>query len=153
MESTKYLWEVSVVKKQNSSKWFKRIALIFVGITGFFASGLGGGILMTLADGIYQMLIQLNDVIGLICAAFALITIGITLIFKNNDWVFMIFSFITATLGLLQFTILATSQWSTQVFWHYQYVVTLVTSIISIVFVFIYLNSTRRKNIYMKVNN
>ena len=123
---------------------FKIISLVFIGITGFFAFGIIG-VYIGPSNAEYLQMIQINSIIGFICAACALITIVITLIFKNSNLVFMISTFITAILGSLQFIIFAAYSTGYGIFSHYQYVIPLFTSILSILFFFLYVFLTKRR--------
>ncbi len=104
MESINYAKEISQKKLQLSPNILKIISLVFSGITGIFASNYFGVYFMH--GGGYKQKVQINHIIGYICAACAIITIVTTVIFKNSNLVFMISTFITAILGSLPFFIL-----------------------------------------------
>ena len=136
--------EISPNKLQISPNIFKILSLIIIGITGFL-SGLEpfGGIFMATLDAVYWQLIQIIIIVSYICGACALITIVISVIFKDNDWVFTISTFVTAILGSLQFFIFAVSPFGEIAIHHFQYVIPLYTSILSIIFVYVYLILTK----------
>ena len=146
MESRNYAKEIFQNKLHISPNIFKIISLVFCGITGFLSVFEPfGGIFLMLIDAVYSQLIQIISIVGYICGACALITIVITVIFKDNSWVFTISTFVTAILGSLQFFIFAVSPFGEYVFSHYQYVVPLFTSILSILFFFLHIILTKRR--------
>jgi hypothetical protein len=138
-----YTEESSQNKLQVSPNIFKILSLVSSGLTGLFAFGIMG-IYIFPADAGYLKMMQINSIVGYICAACALITIVITVIFKNNNLVFMISTFITAILGSLLIVIFV-AYTRYDVFSHYQYVVPLFTSILSISFFFLYIFLTKRR--------
>ncbi len=146
MEFNENTKESSQNKLQVSPNIFKIISLIVIGMTGFL-SGFEpfGGILLLLIDAVYSQLIQIISIVGYICATCAFITIVITVIFKENSWVFTILSFITAILGSLQFSIFAVSPFGEYSFTHFQYVIPFFTSILSILFVYLHIIITKRR--------
>ncbi len=143
MESINYTEESSQNKLQVSPNIFKILSLVSSGLTGLFAFGIMGVYIFP-ADAGYLKMMQINSIVGYICAAFALITIVITVIFKNNNLVFMTSTFITAILGSLLIVIFVVYT-RYDVFSHYQYVVPLFTSILSISFFFLYIFLTKRR--------
>ncbi len=143
-ESSKYTKEISQIIIQGSPNIFKILSLVFSGITGFFAFGIIG-VYIGPPGAEYLQMIQVNRIIGFICAACALLTIVITVIFKNNNLVFMISTFITAILGSLQFIIFAAYSTGYSLFSHIQYVIPLFTSILSILFLYLHVIITKKR--------
>ncbi len=145
MEFNENTKEISHTKLQLSPNIFKTLSLIGICMTWFLSVFEPfGGIFLLLIDAVYSQLIQIISIVGYICAICAFITIVITVIFKDNSWVFTISTFVTAILGSLQFIIFAVSPFGEHAFSHYQYVIPLFTSILSILFVYVHIILTKK---------
>ncbi|MHA1952561.1 MAG: hypothetical protein ACXAAM_02955 [Candidatus Heimdallarchaeaceae archaeon] len=141
---------VEVLRKWDSVDILKAITLIFNGLTGLFAFGMFGQF-WSLADPNYESLLFKIRVIGYICAGFAIINIVTSFIFKKNMFLFLSFSFLTVIFGSSQFIVFASSPFGVAdkinngLIGHYQYIISLVLSLILLIFVFLYIISLRKK--------
>ncbi|NPD89651.1 MAG: hypothetical protein HGN29_13125 [Asgard group archaeon] len=146
---------LKVLEKRGSVNKYKVISLIFSGLTGIFAFGIFGQF-WSLADANYQALLFRINVIGYICTGFAIINIVMSLVFKENMFVFIIFSCLTAIFGSFQFIVFAISPFGVAdkinrgVLGHYQYIITFVLSLITLIFVYLHIISSRKKEMREK---
>jgi len=126
---------------------YKILSLVFCGLTGISAVGLFGGSLWMLYDLEYFALIDQMNVVGYICAGFALASIILSLIFKMNMYVFVIFSFSTAIFGSFQFIVFAISPFREGLIGHYQYIISFVLSLILLVFTYVYVVESKNRKL------
>ncbi len=142
-------------EKRGSVNTFKAISLIFSGLLGIFAFGIFGQF-WSLADSEYYALLFRIRVIGYICTGFAFITIITNFIFKKNMFLFISFSFLTAIFGSFQFIVFAISPFGVAdkinngLLGHFQYIISFVMSLITLISVYLYIISSRKRDMRKK---
>ncbi|MHA1199305.1 MAG: hypothetical protein ACTSQF_08160 [Candidatus Heimdallarchaeaceae archaeon] len=123
----------------------KLISLFLCLLIGEASFGLFGGMFWSLDDLEYYALLGQMNLIGYICAGFAVLTIVLSLIFKKNDFIFVIFSFLTAIFGSFQFIVFAISPFREGLFGHYQYIITFALGMLILMSTYLYVITSRKK--------
>lgn len=142
-------------EKRGSVNAFKVISMIFSGLIGLSTFGILGGVFWLLYDLDYFALLAQMEVIGYICTGFAIINIVMSLVFKN-EFVFIICSFLTSIFGSFQFIVFAISPFGVAdkinngLLSHFQYIISFVLSLVLLIFTYLYIFSSRKKELRKK---
>ena len=139
-----------LTEKGVSANTLKIISLILSSLTGISAFGIFGQF-WSLYDLDYFALLSKLDVLGYICAGFAVLNILVNLVFRKNRYVFIICTILTSISSSLQFIVLATSPFgvsyeaSNGLLTHFQYIITFTMGLITSLVVYLYIIRSRKR--------